>query len=207
MKYLVTALSLITLTFVVQSGFAVAQTVSIAAKLQQLETQLQSQLEKIKYARDVADRSTSLAKIRIARELRRSEAEMERQIEILERLKEQMKDQTGESPSSLTEIKDAWNNALQTAISGLSQQIQTTSLLLSRMESFRANVEDGSEDNASSDSRPNDMVPYTPSSGGTSDLPTGSPCSGQGTGNTPTIPTLGSGSPSTCPLEQSWNVR
>lgn len=207
MKYLVTALSLITLAAIIHAGSAECQTVSIAAKLQQLETQLQSQLEKIKYAREVADRSTSLAKIRIARELRRSEAEMERQIEVLERLKEQMQDQTGDSPSSLTAVKDAWNDALQSAISGLAQQIQSTGILLNRMESFRENVEDSSEDNISSDPKLGDVVPSAPASGGTSDGLAVSPCSGRGTVTGPTTPTSGPGLPSTCPLERRWIVR
>ncbi len=141
MKKLVTALLLITSVTFVQTGSAISETGSIPAKLYQLETQLQSQLEKIKYAREVADHSASLAQIRIARELRRSEAAMERQIEILERLKEQMQDQIGESPSSFAAVPESWNKKLQSTIAGLVQQIHSNNLLLKRMESFREQVE------------------------------------------------------------------
>lgn len=193
MKYFVTALSLVTLLAIILPGSALCQTVSIAAMLHQLESQLESQLEKIKYAMDAADRSTSLAKIRIAQELRRSEAEMERQIEILERLKEQIQEQSGDSSSSLSEIRNDWNKALQSAISGLAQQIQTTGILLSRMESFRETVDDGSEDGASADRKPADIAPSVSVSSGESGTLPVSPCSGSGTGTA-------TGSPSTCPF-------
>jgi len=194
MKYLITALSLITLVAIIHTESAVCQTVPAAARLQQLESQLQSQLEKIKYARVVADRSTSLTKIRIARELRRSELEMERQIEILERLKEQMQDQTGDSPSSFSGIRNDWNKELQSTISGLAQQIQTAGTLLSRMESFREKVENSSEDNVPADPYLGDPVPSSPGSGGvTADALSVPPCAGRGT-------STGTSSPSTCPF-------
>jgi len=194
MKYFVTVLSFVTLLTGILTGSAMSQTVSIAAMLHQLESQLQSQLEKIKYARETADRSTQLAKIRIAQELRRAEAEMERQIEILERLKEQIQDQTGDSSSSFSEIGNDWNKTLQSALSGLAQQILATGTLLSRMESFRANVEENSEDNFSTDSQPGDTVPSSPGSGGvTPDALGVSPCAGGGT-------STGTGSPPTCPF-------
>ncbi|MDQ7781915.1 MAG: hypothetical protein RDU20_03485 [Desulfomonilaceae bacterium] len=207
MKHFVTLLLLIMTAAIVQPVPAVSQTASIAAALQQVEAQLQTQLERIKHAREAADQSTSLAKMRIARELLRSEAEMERQIEILERLKEQMQDQTGDSPSSLAGIRDAWNSALQSAISGLAQQIQSTAQLLSRMESFREKVEDGSEDDRSSASVFGDGDLVTSASGGASHLLGPSPCSGQGTGSDPAIPTVLPTAPSTCPFATSWTVR
>ncbi|MFH1117361.1 MAG: hypothetical protein V1792_25865 [Pseudomonadota bacterium] len=145
MKNHITAILLIASAVFVQTLSADNGTVSVPADLHRLETQLQAQLEKIKYAGEVADHSASLARMRIARELRRSEAALVRQIEILERLKEQMQEQIGRSSSSSSVVAESWEKKQQSAIAGLVQQIQSNNLLLKKIESLREMVEGGGE--------------------------------------------------------------
>jgi DNA anti-recombination protein RmuC len=137
--------TMLPILMVLVAGSAVAQPLTVFAKLQQIEQQLEAHLEKVKYSREAADQSMSLARMRIGRELKRSEEELERQIEYLGRLKEQIQDQANEMPASVAQHRQDWNQELKHAISGMTAQISDAARLMSKMESIRVKVEDQSE--------------------------------------------------------------
>lgn len=153
-----TMLPILMVLVIIIAGSAAAQQLTVFAKLKQIEQQLEAHLEKVKHSREAADQSVLLAKMRIGRELKRSEEELERQIEILGRLKEQIQDQVSEMPASLVQYRKDWNQALNNAISGMTSQVRDAGRLMKKMESIRAKVEDESEDGSVYDLRLGNMA-------------------------------------------------
>jgi len=69
------------------------QTVDALTQIDKLKTTIQTQIERIKNARDLTDAQIDLARLRIGEQIKRSEEDLALQVEQLERLKEQLQEQ------------------------------------------------------------------------------------------------------------------
>ncbi len=107
------------------------------SKISQMKEDLQIQLERIRRARDTADSKMTLAKLRIAEQLRRSEDDLTGQIERLERYREQLTDQRSGNGQVASEMQQDWTRYVADAASNLHHQLQQTNDLIARMESLR----------------------------------------------------------------------
>lgn len=112
-------------------------TVCMDSKISQMKDDLQVQVERIRRARDTADSQMTLARLRVAEQLRRSEEDLSRQIESLERYREQLADQRGENGQAVSEMHQDWNQFIDNAASNLHLQLQETNGLIAQMQSLR----------------------------------------------------------------------
>jgi hypothetical protein len=111
--------------------------IGIDSTISQMKQDLQIQVERIRRARETASSEMTLARIRIAEQLRRSEEDLIRQIESLERFREQMADQKGETDQAVAQIQRDWKQFIQQAFSDLDSQLRETNSLITQMESLR----------------------------------------------------------------------
>jgi predicted nuclease with TOPRIM domain len=102
-----------------------------------MKQDLQIQVERIRRARETASSEMTLARIRIAEQLRRSEEDLSRQIESLERFREQMADQKGETDQAVVRMQKDWKQFIQQAFSDLDSQLRETNGLITQMEALR----------------------------------------------------------------------
>jgi hypothetical protein len=111
-------------------------------KIDAIKQTLEVQLERIRNAREKADTQMSLAKIRIAERLRLSSEELTRQLEVLDRLREQLSAGSGESQQAIDQFKTNWGGLLETAFSEINSQVAQTNSLISQMEALRDSFDD-----------------------------------------------------------------
>ena len=112
-------------------------TTGIDSTISQMKQDLQIQVERIRRARETASSEMTLARIRIAEQLRRSEEDLSRQIESLERFREQMADQKGETDQAVVRMQKDWKQFIQQAFSDLDSQLRETNSLITQMETLR----------------------------------------------------------------------
>ena len=112
-------------------------TIGIDSTISQMRQDLQIQVERIRRARETASSEMTLARIRIAEQLRRSEEDLSRQIESLERFREQMADQKGETDQAVVRMQKDWKQFIQQAFSDLDSQLRETNSLITQMETLR----------------------------------------------------------------------
>ncbi len=112
-------------------------TIGIDSTISQMKQDLQIQVERIRRARENASSEMTLARIRIAEQLRRSEEDLSRQIESLERFREQMADQKGETDQAVVRMQKDWKQFIQQAFSDLDSQLRETNSLITQMETLR----------------------------------------------------------------------
>ena len=112
-------------------------TTGIDSTISQMKQDLQIQVERIRRARETASSEMTLARIRIAEQLRRSEEDLSRQIESLERFREQMADQKGETDQAVVRMQKDWKQFIQQAFSDLDSQLRETNSLITQMEALR----------------------------------------------------------------------
>ena len=136
-------------------------------KIDAIKQTLEVQLERIKNAREKADTQMSLAKMRIAERLRLSSEELTRQLEILDRLREQLSAGSGESQQAIDQFKGDWAGLLQTAFAEINSQVGQTNSLISQMESLKDSFDDSPVSTPSLS-----QTPQAPQSFSPSELPT-----------------------------------
>ena len=111
-------------------------------KIQAIKQTLEVQLERIRSARENADNQMSLARIRIAERLRLSAEDLSRQAEILERLREQISEGSGDSQQVVNQLATDWPQLLSAAFAEINSQISQTNSLMAQMESLRDSFDD-----------------------------------------------------------------
>ena len=112
-------------------------TMCMNSKLSQMKEDLQVQVERIRRAQDTADSHMTLARLRIAEQLRRSEDDLTGQIERLERFREQLADERGVNEQGVPVMQQDWQQFVSTATSDLHLQLQKTNGLIAQMQSLR----------------------------------------------------------------------
>jgi hypothetical protein len=135
-----TALLLSLILAVIATSNTAAQasgTIGIDSKIGQMKQDLQIQVERIRRARENASTQMTLARIRIAEQLRRSEEDLSRQIESLERFREQMADQKSETDQAVAQMQKDWKQFIQQGFSDLDSQMRETNNLITQMETLR----------------------------------------------------------------------
>ena len=162
-------------------------------KIDAIKQTLEVQLERIRNAREKADTQMSLAKIRIAERLRLSSEELTRQLEVLDRLREQLSAGSGESQQAIDQFKTNWGGLLETAFSEINSQVAQTNSLISQMEALRDSFDDSP---VSTPSLSYSQTPQAPQLFSTSEPPTTIDFSPPAT-TTPTLttPTLATPTP------------
>lgn len=119
--------------------------VDLEAKITVLREQIERQIEIIKEAREKADTSMSLAAIRVAEQLIRSEEELAAQVEMLDRLREQLRDQVDVAQEAMAGMKQDWAQMLSQAAAQIDAQIKQTNSVIDRMRQIRESVGADSE--------------------------------------------------------------
>jgi len=125
---------------------ALGQSSDIEIKIHQAQQRIDAQMEKIKLAREQADTEMTLAKMRIGEQLRRSQEDLARQMETLERLKEKLAEQKVGTESAIQAIRSNWSG-MNKAFTDVESGIQNTNSLLSKMQNVRDDLGDGSTKN------------------------------------------------------------
>ena len=123
------------------SSVSAADYTAADLKIDSIKQTLELQLERIRAAREKAENQMSLAKMRIAERLRLSGEELTRQLEILERLREQLSAGTGDSQQAIDQFRNNWAQLLATAFAEISSQVTQTNNLIKQMETLRDNFE------------------------------------------------------------------
>lgn len=123
------------------------QAVDLEAKITVLREQVERQIELIKEAREKADASMTVAAIRVAEQLIRSEEELAAQVEMLERLREQLRDQIDVAQEAMAGMKKDWRQMLSQAAAQIEAQIKQTNSAIDRMKHIRESVGDDPEGN------------------------------------------------------------
>jgi len=117
------------------------QPLPLDAKLDQIGTLLEVQLEQVRYAEEQADGTMSLTRITAAERLRSAEQLLKREKVALERLKDQLREQNmGSSPARSGQDRD-WSGLLAPTLSGIEAKIQEINSLMNRLESLRGDVD------------------------------------------------------------------
>lgn len=120
-------------------GYA-QQASDVLARIQSLKTEIQKQIEKIKTSRDSTDSQLTLARLRIGEQIRRSEEDLAVQLEGLQRLRDQIKEQTGQAEQTVTRMKTDLSTLSTSALSDIETQLSQTIDLLNRMKRIREEV-------------------------------------------------------------------
>jgi len=103
---------------------------NLEAQILLLREKVSLQVEKVRRSREQADDQMALARIRIADQLSRAEESLLVQIELLDRLREQLHEQVTETDSTIEQLKSDRSLVLDKAIIEVEEQIgQTNSLI------------------------------------------------------------------------------
>jgi hypothetical protein len=190
MKRALFACIILTLTVTV-APCAYAQAAGVEDKIRQTKEKIEAQIEKIREAREKADSEMALAKMRIGEQLRKSQDDLSRQLEILERFREQLVDQRSETAAALSDMQTNWAGMIDKAFSDVDSQIEAANSLLCNMQNVGDSVGDGATasavstktGNCSSGSQTAAVIPIQPAQ---QPEQTGDPAS-----SPPSIPTPG----------------
>jgi chromosome segregation ATPase len=116
------------------------QTVDTLTQIDKLKTTIQTQIERIKNARDLTDAQLDLARLRIGEQIKRSEEDLALQVEQLERLKEQLQEQKTLADQTVTRMKTDVLTISTTALGNIDDQLNQTANLLDRMRKIREEI-------------------------------------------------------------------
>ncbi len=122
-----------TLAFAQQSG--------VENRIQDTKTQIEAQIEKIREAREKAENEVVLAKIRVGEQLRKSEDELKRQLEVLDRFRDKLSDEKYEANQAVVAVQREWSDLVQKACSDIEAQIDTTNSLISDLQGMRKQID------------------------------------------------------------------
>ncbi len=121
---------------------AQAQSSEVENKIRQTQQKIDAQVEKINQARYQADSEMALAKLRIGEQLRRSQEDLARQTDILERYREQLAEQRADTEAALAEIRKSWSGQIDQAASEVEAGIQYTNSLINKMQTVNKDISD-----------------------------------------------------------------
>ena len=156
MKKLLAACLTFIAFMIIGSSVSAADFTAADLKIDAIKQTLEVQLERIRNATEKADTQMSLARMRIAERLRLSSEELTRQLEVLERLREQLSAGAGDSQQTIDQFKNDWTQLLATAFTEINSQVSQTNSLISQMETLRNSFGDS----------PGSDPPYFPGTAG-----------------------------------------
>jgi hypothetical protein len=136
--------------------------VDLEAKITVLREQIERQIELIKEAREKADTSVSLAAIRVSEQLIKSEEELAAQVEMLDQLREQLRDQIDAAREATAGLNQDWGQMLSQAAAQIDAQIKQTNSVIDRMRQIRESVGDDPETGTCPKTTPSSGTSLTP---------------------------------------------
>lgn len=113
---------------------------SIGYRIEQLRTQIESQIEKIRAAREQADSTMAVEQVRVVEQLVRSEEDLTRQIEALQQFREHLRDQMRESQAEVKQVAKDWNTLFGKAFAEIDEQIVATRNMLKRVSAVKEQI-------------------------------------------------------------------
>ncbi len=116
------------------------QTLDALTQIDKLKTTIQTQIERIKNARDLTDAQLDLARLRIGEQIKRSEEDLALQVEQLERLREQLQEQKTLADQTVTRMKTDVLTISTTVLGNIDDQLNQTANLLDRMRKIREEI-------------------------------------------------------------------
>jgi len=123
------------------ASMAHSQTTSDAlTRINSLKTAIDTQIERIKTTRDSSDGQISLARLRVGEQIRKSQEDLSVQMELLQRLREQLEEQKAQAEQSVARMNNDLSTLSTTAFSAIEEQISKTNDLIGRMEKIRQEV-------------------------------------------------------------------
>jgi hypothetical protein len=123
------------------ASMAHSQTTSDAlTRINSLKTAIDTQIERIKTTRDSTDGQISLARLRVGEQIRKSQEDLAVQMELLQRLREQLEEQKAQTEQSVARMNNDLSTLSTTAFSAIEEQISKTNDLIGRMEKIRQEV-------------------------------------------------------------------
>ncbi|MFH0959227.1 MAG: hypothetical protein V1897_11040 [Pseudomonadota bacterium] len=140
MKTFVKAFAVVATIWIGVSMAEAQQTLDALTQIDKLKTTIETQIERIKSARDLTDNQLSLARLRIGEQIERSEQDLALQMEQLERLKEQLQEQKTLADQAATRIKTDVLTISTTALGNIDDQLNQTANLLDRMKKIREEI-------------------------------------------------------------------
>jgi hypothetical protein len=141
MRNLLALVVILSITALVSAKADALDTTGVDLRIRQLQDSLENQIDRLKLAREQAGTRMSLARIRVAEELRRSEEDLQVQVEALARLREQLSEQGARSSEAVEQLKNDWSQRLASAFSSIETQLAQTNDLINRLESLRQNFD------------------------------------------------------------------
>lgn len=119
--------------------------VDLEAKIAVLREQIARQIELIKEAREKADASMTLAGIRVAEQLAKSEEELAAKVEMLQQMRDRLRDQIDLAREAMSGMTMDWAQMLSQAAAQIDAQIKQTNSVIDRMRQIRQTVDDEPE--------------------------------------------------------------
>lgn len=121
--------------------WAFAQQYGVENRIQDTKTQIEAQIEKIREAREKTENEMILAKIRVGEQLRKSEEELKRQLEVLDRFRDKLSDDKYATKQEVAAVQRVWSDLVQKACSDIEAQIEMTNSLISDLQGMRKQMD------------------------------------------------------------------
>lgn len=114
---------------------------AVEAKILLLKEKISQQVEKVRYSREQADGQMALARIRVANQLSQAEENLLLQIEVLDRFREQLRDQVTETNAAIEQLKTDRVLVLDKAIMDVEEQVRQTNDLIEQTRILKESFE------------------------------------------------------------------
>jgi uncharacterized phage infection (PIP) family protein YhgE len=121
---------------------------SLDTTLRILQEQIARQIERVQAVRQKSDASISIARARMESQLKQAQEELTVQTEVLERLREQLRDKIKETDEKLASWKDQTSGVIGSTLSEISAQMNQTNDLMRRLELLKAQTSECNDQGA-----------------------------------------------------------
>jgi len=118
-----------------------AEQINFDEKLNQIREKINSQIEQVRGAREKADNQMELARLRAAEQLRSSEENLILQVEMLDRLREQLQEQMAETKQAIDKMRRDRILTIGKTLMDIEAQINQTTGVVERMRILREGMD------------------------------------------------------------------
>lgn len=146
MKRIVLTACILLMPAMASSLSGASETVPSGGEIELIKDQIESQIERIKRAREEAEAKMTLARLRVAEQLRMSEENLALQVEKLNRFEETLRDQITEDAAAMARAKQQRIKMMKAIAADVRSQINGASELMKRMRRIRKQVDAGIDD-------------------------------------------------------------
>lgn len=115
-----------------------SEVVSIESKLEQIRAEIEVQMERMQWAQETVEARMSVADARVEEQLRIAEEDLAAQVEKLEMLRDQLKDQIREAERAIESIRQDWKVTMVEMYERIRSQIGDANDLLRRLRQLRS---------------------------------------------------------------------